>query len=193
MDLLILLKFQTSHKIKWWGNDILNLKGQLLCDIIMFCCNTLLAIIQRRNSWTGWKIATTFHIFSSDTELGTKNAKCAGNMQGWGCVKCSSPPALRFKRFWTSCDCSSSSSLLCKNSLEGKTTPFPLGIIQWKLITPFLLKISIKFHKVFSTITALYKVHDLKTCAATKNASPLFSYWSALAFGWMVCVTLLPH
>lgn len=38
----------------------------------------------------------------------------------------------------------SSSSVLCKYSVEVKTTRFSLGIIQWKhssiLITPFLLK-----------------------------------------------------
>ena len=52
---------------------IQKVKGQLHCDIIMFCKKkqaTFLVIIQRHNSGTEGEIVTIFHIWS-DTELVT--------------------------------------------------------------------------------------------------------------------------
>jgi len=49
---------------------IQKVKGQLHCDIIMFCKNTFLAIIQHHNSETEGEIVTIFHIWL-DTELVT--------------------------------------------------------------------------------------------------------------------------
>ena len=50
--------------------SIQKVKGQLHCDITMFCKNTFLDIIQHHNSGTEGEIVTIFHIWS-DTELVT--------------------------------------------------------------------------------------------------------------------------
>ena len=49
---------------------IQKVKGQLNCDIIMFCKNTFLTIIQRHNARIEGEIVSIFHIWL-DTELVT--------------------------------------------------------------------------------------------------------------------------